>query len=140
MANTIRLPNASRSAGVGAILDLIDAGEGPGYVEVYTGEGPADPDDAATGTLLVTITLNDPAFGAPADGVRAISTDPVLTVQGVGDGEAGWCRFFDSDDTPVMDGDVSQGPGGVLQLDNTNIATGQNVTITGGTVTMSDGA
>ena len=134
----VKLPNASRSAMANALVDLIDGGAAAGYVEIRSGAGPADPDSAADGDLLVTIPLNDAAFGAAADGVATIDSDPALSAAATGDGIAGWARFYDSDDASVLDLDVGEGSGS-LSLDNTDIAVDQVVTITGGTITMPDG-
>lgn len=134
----VKLQNASRSAAADAILNLLQAGTLAGYVEIRTGTGPADPDSAATGTLLVTIVLNDPAFGAASNGVATIDASPTISGDAVATGTAGWARFYDDNDAAIMDMDVGEGTGS-LQLDNTDIATGQTVTITGGTVTMPDG-
>lgn len=132
-----RLPTAARNAAVDAVVDLIDAGSGAGTVQVRTGTQPASANDAASGTLLVTITLNDPAFGSGANGVATLDVDPELTATAVATGTAGWCRILDSTGATVLDGSVTAtGGGGQLELASTSITSGGTVSITSGTVTM----
>ena len=134
----IKLPNASRSAMADALVDLCDAGAGAATVQIRTGSGPADPDSAADGTLLVTITLNDPAFGAAANGVATLDNTPEPEGTAVASGTAGYFRVLDSDSNHIYQGTVGEGSGDI-SLDNTDIATSQVVRITSLTLTMPDG-
>lgn len=132
------LPTAVRNAACDAIVDRVDAGAGAGMIRVYTASRPASANDAATGTLLATVTLADPAFGAAATGVAAL-TDPAA-VTGVAAGTAAWFRMLDSDAVTVLDGSVTAtGGGGDLTLATTTISVGLSVDITGGTITMPAG-
>lgn len=134
----IRLSTRSRNAAADAVVDTTDAGAGAGRLRIFTGTQPASANDAATGTLLADVVLADPAFGAAATGTAAL-TDPG-PVTGAAAGIAGWFRILDSDLVAVMDGSVTAtGAGGDLTLSNTNIAAGQSVDITGGSVTMPAG-
>lgn len=133
----VRMPSAPRSAAANAILGLLDAGSGPGTIDIRTGAQPALATDAATGTLLATLTLNDPAFGAAAAGVATLSTAPAVTTTGLAAGTAGWFRAKDSTGATVLDGSVSaSGGGGDLALNTTTISVGVAVNAVGGTVTM----
>jgi hypothetical protein len=124
-----RIPNAVQDAAVNAIAARVDAGAGPGVLRIYTGAQPADADDAPTGTLLVSITLADPAFGASSAGVAQLAGTP-RSGTAVASGTAGWFRIVDSNGVTVVDGSVTAtGGGGDLELDNTNIATGQQVSV-----------
>ncbi len=125
-----RLADASRNAALNGALDLADAGAAAATIRIYTGTQPADADDAVGGgdTLLVEITLNDPAFAAAAAGSKALDVSPALTGTAVGAGTAGWFRLEDSDDVNILDGACGSGSG-ELDLDNTSIAIGQDVTI-----------
>jgi len=135
----IRLPAASRNAAADAVVDRADGGSGAGTIEIRTGTQPASADSAATGTLLATITLGDPAFGPASNGTAALADTP-LSGAAVADGTAGWFRMLDGDGNTVLDGSVSAtGGGGDLQLSTTTITTGLTVTITSGTVTMPAG-
>lgn len=129
------LSTSARNAACDAIVDLLDAGAGAGTIQIRSGTRPANPNTTATGTLLATVTLIDPAFGAASTGVATL-TDPA-SVTGVAAGTASWFRALDSNSNAVMDGDVTAtGGGGDLQLNTTTISVGLTVDITGGTVTM----
>lgn len=123
-----RIADAARNAAADAIVDSIDAGAAAGTLKIYTGTQPADADDADAGTLLVTITLSDPAYGAAAAGAAALSGTPSGTA--VATGTAGYFRVEDSNGANVFDGSITAtAGGGDLELDNTSIASGQTVTI-----------
>jgi hypothetical protein len=118
-----------------ALVDLLDAGAGAGTIQIRSGTRPATANDAATGTLLATVTLADPAFGAAANGVATL-TDPA-PVTAAAAGTATWFRALDSTGATVMDGSVTAtGGGGDLTLATTALTVGLSVDITGGTVTM----
>lgn len=134
-----RIPTGVRNACCDAAVDALDAGAAAATFEVRTGAQPASADDAATGTLLLTFTLADPAFGAAAAGVATLQGTPI-SATGVGDDTAGWFRAKDSDGNTVLDGAVTAtGGGGELELNTTAISTGLDVDITSGTVTMPAG-
>jgi hypothetical protein len=117
------------------LVDLLDAGAGAGTIQIRSGTQPANPNTTATGTLLATVTLIDPAFGSASTGVATMS-DPA-SVTGVAAGTATWFRALDSNSNAVFDGDVSAtGGGGNLQLNTTTISVGLTVDVTGGTITM----
>ena len=131
----LRLAAATRNALADAAVDLIDAGAGAGTVKIYTGSQPATGDTAESGTLLATITLADPAFGAASSGV-ATATDPA-SVNAVATGTAGWFRVEDSTGANVFDGDcTATGGGGSMTLSTTSLVSGSPVDITSFTVTM----
>lgn len=123
------IQNATRSAMVTALTDLLDGG----HVEIRTGSGPADPDDAATGTLLADIPLATPAFGAPTNGV-ALADAAAAETTGITDGTAGWYRAYSSADVPVIDGSSD------MTLTTSSITTGSPVGIISWSVTMPDGS
>lgn len=87
-----------------AITAEVDSGTGPGYVEIRTGTQPAA-GGAATGTLLATLTLSDPSFGAAANGaiaVNAVAEDTAADASGT----AGWFRVYTSAGAAVFDGAI----------------------------------
>lgn len=135
----LTLPNASRSAMCDALVDRLDAGTGAGKIEIRDGARPATADAAATGTVLATVVLENPAFGAATSGVALINDpDPVT---GVAAGTASWFRALDGSDATVFDGSVSAtGGGGDLELATTAISVGLSVDITGGSITMPAGS
>lgn len=136
---TITLTTALRSAIADLVADSVDAGSGAGKLEIRSGTRPASPGDAATGTLLATVVLVDPAFGAASSGACTIA-DPD-SVDAVATGTATWFRALTSADAACFDGKVTAtGDGGDLTLASTSIVSGAGVDITGGTITMPQGS
>ena len=130
----LRLADTVRDAKVNAAVDLLDVG-GAGTIKIYSGAQPATPATAASGTLLATITLANPAFGNSASGAAAL-TDPA-SVNAVATGTAGWARFADGAGTVRFDGHVTAtGGGGVVELSSTALTSGSPVDITGGSYTQ----
>lgn len=106
-----------------------------GTLKIYTGSQPASADDAASGTLLVTINLPADAFAAAASGAAAKSG----TWSGVAGatGTAGWFRLANSAGTRHVDGAVTAtGGGGEIELDSTSITSSQTVTINSFSITQ----
>lgn len=100
-----------------------------GTLNVYSGSQPLSPEAAATGTLLATITLPDPAFEEAEDGecikVGDWSTEAADT------GQAGWFRLISSDGTAVVDGTVSTNLGtGDIIASTINFQVGDPVEVT----------
>lgn len=134
---TTRISVAARNAAVDAIRLLVDGGPAAGTIQLRTGAQPATPATAATGTLLGTWTLEDPAWGAPSVGVSTLDTTPVLTTLAVAAGTAGWWRMMDSTGVAVIDGTAGgTGSGAQMILDNPVIAAGQTLNLTAGTMTQ----
>lgn len=133
-----RLAAASRSAAADAVVDLLDAGSGAATIEVRTGTQPATPATSATGTLLLTFTLNDPAFGAASSGVASLDVDPSITATGVAAGDAGWFRAKDSNGNVVFDGACATS-GSELNLSTITVSIGLVVSITSGSYTQPQG-
>lgn len=134
-----RLSNAARSAAADGVVDLIDAGAGPGTVQIRTGAQPATVATTATGTLLGTLTLSDPAFGSAVNGVATAGT---VTGDSSADasGTAGWFRAFDSNGVAIIDGSITAtGGGGDMTLDVVAIIAGGTINITSWTVTQPAG-
>lgn len=101
---------------------------GSGTLKIYTGAQPATADTAASGTLLVTITLPATPFAAASSGAAAKSGTWSGTAGNTG--TAGWFRIQTSGNTHPMDGAVTAtSGGGEIELDNTSIVSGQVVTI-----------
>lgn len=131
---TLRSSAAARNAGLDAEFDLVNAGTGPGVIEVRTGSQPATPETAATGTLLATFTLADPAFSPAAAGVKDLDADPDLTTNAVDAGTAGWARAKDSNGTAVFDGSVGTS-GTDFIINSTTVTNGQELKLTLGSIT-----
>lgn len=131
---TIKLATAVATAMVDAVVDRIDADAGAGTLKIYSGSVPADGDATPAGTLLATITLADPAFGATssidATVSRAVMTDPAA-VNWSASGTAGCYIVEDQSGDNVWVGDVTAtGGGGSLQLSSTTAVSGSPVDIT----------
>ncbi len=116
-----------------ALADLYDGGE----LKIYSGSQPATADTAPTGTLLVTITLPTPAFGAASSGVAAKAGTWAGTAGAGSPTNAGWFRIKSSGGSFPIDGAVTAtGGGGELELDNIGISTGQVITINSFTISQ----
>ena len=123
----VSLPAASRQAACDAIVDLADGGAGAATLVIYTGAEP-DPDVAATGTLLATLTMSDPAFGAAdSDGIATASS---ITSDTSADatGTAAYFRILDSNSNVIYQGDVGTS-GATLNLNTVSIVSGATVAI-----------
>jgi len=130
-----RLSTAARNAAADAIAALADDGS----IEIRSGSQPASAQDTASGDLLATITLADPAFGSATSGVATLADTP-LTATGADAGTAGYFRMKDGSGATVMDGSVTAtGGGGQLELNTTTISVGVTISITSGTITMPAG-
>lgn len=105
-----------------------------GTLEIYTGAQPADPNSAASGSLLCTITLPNPAFGAASGGI--ITKTGTWSDTAGASGTAGWARFISSDTNKTMDAAVTDVPGGNdLLINNIDIVIGNTVTVVSLTLT-----
>lgn len=98
-----------------------------GTLEVRTGAQPASTSDSATGTLLVTVTLNSPALATASAGSAQLNTSPALSANAVASGTAGWFRVKTSGGVTAFDGSV----GSELTLSNTTVTSGLPVTVSG---------
>ena len=107
-----------------AVRDAIDGGSGAGKINIYT---------AAYAALLVSIPLADPS-GTIANGVLTLSGMP-KSGAATGTGNAAIARIVDSADTVIADGLTVGTSGTDIVIDNVNIAVGQNVNITAGSIT-----
>jgi hypothetical protein len=113
-----------------AIADLVDdycnAGSGAAKLKIRN----------SSNTVLATITLADPAFGAGSAGAVALAGLPKSDSSADATGTAANFIITDSDDNTVISGTVTAtGGGGDLTLDSVSITAGQVVTITSGTYT-----
>lgn len=131
----VRILAAVRNAMLDEIAAAVDAGASPGYIEIRSGTRPADADTAATGTVLATITLADPAFSAAASGVLTLDADPDLTATASATGTASWARVYQSGGTAVFDGSVGTS-GTDFTISSTSITSGSTVNLTAGTLTL----
>lgn len=119
-------------------LDQIETTIGTAAVlRLYTGSPPADCATAASGTLLLSLSLPADWMAAASAGSKAKAGTWSGTASGAG--TAGYFRVWDSGITACgIQGTVTAtGGGGDMTLDNTSIANGQTVTVN--TFTISAG-
>ena len=130
---TYRLATSIRNLAGDAIVDAIDAGAGAGTMRIRTGAQPTNVGDSDTGTLLGTVTFNDPAFGNFSGGTataNAITSDTSADASGT----AGHGRIYDS--VPNIHSDLTCGQGtGDISFDNATIVAGGTIAISSMTVT-----
>jgi hypothetical protein len=103
-------------------------------LKIYSSPRPANPQAAATGTLLADLTFAG-AFGTSTNGVITLGTiNPDTSADA--SGTAAWFRVFKSDNTTaVIDG--SAGTSGTdLVLTSAATTAGAQVSVTSGTITM----
>lgn len=120
-----------------ATLNAIETAIGPSPIlTINSGTVPADCGTANTGSVLATVVLPADWFNDAASGS--------ITLQGTwqdlsadASGTAGYFRMHDAAGTVChMQGTITAtGAGGDMQLDNTNIALGQQINITAFTIT-----
>ena|SRR5436190_1414326 len=128
---TVQLGTTVRNARLDQIETTI--GTSP-ILKIRTGAQPADCATADSGTVLATMTLPSDWMAAAASGAKAKSgtwSDPSADAAGT----AAHFRIYDSGgSTCHLQGSCGIGTGD-LQLDNTNIALAQVITITAFTLT-----
>lgn|SRR5512138_1827740 len=103
----------ARNAACNGYVDTIDGADTAGKLKIKDGS-----------TVLVTFTLEDPAFGDASSGTATAASFP-KTAAATASGEADSYEVTDGDDNVLW----SSATLGGLSLDNTNIASGQDVTI-----------
>jgi hypothetical protein len=118
---------ALKSTRMAAVITAVDAGSGPGTLEICT---------ASYASVLATVTLADPSF-TESGGVITMAGVPRSDTSADNTGTAAVARIKDSTGTVVISG-LTVGAGtGDIQLNSVSIASGQSVSITAGTITHS---
>ena len=115
-----------------AALDAIETAIGTSAVlKIRSGSVPADCGTADAGTVLATLNLPSDWLAAASGGSKSKSGTWEDTSADA-TGTAGHFRIYANDGTTVhMQGTITAtGGGGDMTLDNTSIASGQQVTIT----------
>jgi hypothetical protein len=121
----ITLSTGTRNALADRIDDLTNVSP-PGKVKVYT---------AGKATLLSTVVLQNPAFGAAVVGVITLQGVP-LSDTADANGDAAVFELTDGADAIVFEGTVGITGGFDMVVDNTNLRTGQTFRINSMTVTV----
>ena len=108
-----------------AVIDAIDAGSGPGTLEICS---------AAFAAVLATIILDDPSFTV-SGAVITMAGVPRSDTSADATGTAAVARIKDSDGNVIIN-NLTVGVGtGDIQLNSVALSSGQTVTITAGTIT-----
>jgi hypothetical protein len=120
-----------------ARLDAIETTIGTSAImKIRTGAAPADCGTADSGTVLATLNLPSDWLAAASGGSKA-KTGTWQDASADNTGTAAHFRIYDSGGTTChIQGSVTAtGGGGDLEVQNTSVAAGQQVTITGFTLT-----
>lgn len=130
----LRYNDTLRNTRLQDVANDVDGGVAAGLLRGYGG-GSGQPVGGAPitdQTLLFEITLNDPAFEAPAAGVMAPDVTPEPQDPSANaSGTLQWCRVVRSDGTYVMDGVAGVGSGD-FQFATLAIVAAAVVRLTGG--------
>lgn len=108
-----------------AVRDTIDAGTGPGVLQIGT---------AGMATVLAEITLGKPC-GTVSGSTLTLSGFPRSDTSANATGTAAAARIRDSSGNDVITGLTVGTSGSDINLDSTSITTGQTVTITSAAIT-----
>lgn len=118
-----------------AALDSIETAIGAGpTLEIRSGATPADCAAADSGTVLATMALPSDWLTDASDGSKSLSgtwQDAAADAAGT----AGHFRIKQGATCHIQGSVTMTGGGGDMTLDNTNIAAGQQITITSFTLT-----
>ena len=142
MALDPRLAIATTAAMCDAGVDRADSGTGAALLRIYTGAAPSNVDAAATGTLLGTLVMSDPAFGnaadfgSPATASRATASAITSDTSADATGTAGYYRVWSSNDGATPLAAIMQGSAGEA-ADTTNLTLDDKNIVLGGTIAVS---
>jgi hypothetical protein len=100
---------------------------------IYSGSAPASCAASATGTLLATETLSNPAFPAPSAGAMSLSGVP-LSVNAAATGTAGYFRLLDGSSVCHCQGVVGTS-GADMNFNTVSFVSGAPVIVTSFTLT-----
>lgn len=117
---------AAKTARMQAIVAQIDAGAGPGTLEIGT---------TGMASVLATLTLADPC-GTVSGAVLSFDFDPDISDTSADNtGTAAVAQIKDSNGTVIISGLTVGTSGTDVVLDSVSITAGQTVTLTTGTIT-----
>ena len=123
---SLQLSVAARNAGLDAYETAVGVSA---KLDIYSGSPPANCAAADTGTLLATLSLPSDWMANASGGSKGLAGS--WTGTGSAAGTAGYFRIKDRTNTTChMQGTVTlTGGGGDMTMDNTNIASGQSITV-----------
>jgi hypothetical protein len=135
----LHISDAARNACVNAVVALIDAASGAGYIEYYSGTMAATPATAISDQLLLgTTEFSTTSFVGASSGsatANAISSGTGVANPGT---TCTWARIYDGNGVVILDVDVATS-GATINLSNTEILLGSTITVTSGTLAMPSG-
>lgn len=138
MASDFKYSTAARNAKMDGLTAHIGGGA---KIQIFSGTKPANVATApGAATMLVELTGATPFAPAASGGV--ITANAITSGTAVASGAAAWFRVYKADGTTaVFDGTVGQSGTGTFDMviDNTNIASGQTIAVTGLTITSQNG-
>lgn len=120
-----------------ALLDqLATTAGGSEVIKIFTGSVPANCATSDSGTKLCEFDLAGSGDWNAASGGQKTLASLTISANAAASGTAGYFRLYDSSANCHMQGTVTAtGGGGDMTLDNTSINSGQQVNITGFTLT-----
>jgi len=134
----VRLVTSLTTAQAIAVANAIDAGPGAGIIQFRTGSQNTDPDSAAAGTEVATLTFSDPCTASVVDGL--LTFGPISSDTNATGGVIGHARIATSADATVFECDVSAtGGGGTIELSSLTIGAGDTVSMSAFTYDVPDG-
>lgn len=117
---------ATKTARLQAVVNQIDAGAGPGTLEIGT---------TGMGTVLAVLTLADPS-GTVSGDVLTFDFDPDISdTSANATGTAAAAQIKDSNGNVIISGLTVGTATADIILDSVSITAGQTVTLTTGTIT-----
>lgn len=119
----VTYPTSLKSTRMTAVRDAIDAGAGPGTIEIGT---------TGMASVLATLTLSDPS-GNVANGVLTFSA--IANATAAATGTAAEARIKDSAGNVVISGLTVGTSGANINLNSTSITAGGTVSLSSGTIT-----
>ena len=129
-----RTANAVRAAQGDTHVGALNTG-GAGSIQIRTGAQPTNVDDAAVGTLLATLALSNPAFGATNATTGVATANAVTSATAVASGTAGHFRALNGAGSIHSDGSCGTGTGD-MAFNNAVIVSGGTVAVSSWTITF----
>jgi hypothetical protein len=124
MSQTLTLSTVAKNAAVDAVVDLLDAGSPPGNLVIKN----------TGGTILASLALANPAFGASSGGIATAGTiSDDLSADATG--TAATFELRNAAGTVVITGTCGL-TGEALNLNTLSIVTGTKVSVSSLTVTL----
>ena len=131
MASNLILSLVAGNAACSALAVLANGG----FIDVYATTQPVNPETSPGGTSLVTLTLPNPAFGAPVAGVGTANTIAAQSIANTG--TALWFRVTEANHTtPVFDGSVGISSGYDMNCNAVSLVSGAQFQVTSLTLTV----